>query len=225
MKKTVISLLVLISMWLSPSVAANAVNAVDFVPKDPTKYVSQLDYLPAREENVEMYMTRSSYVYIDVNVVMDEEWREQTNASTLAKNAIESADDYLWDEFRINFYNYEYANWNSNDNNSDTALLNEAISEHGLNGNDYMMAFTGQDNNEAGGWGRTGQAYCLVINQNATANKKVARHEMGHTYGLSHCSENCLMNSTSTFYNYYDVLCEDHYDQWESNSTVYGTIQ
>lgn len=225
MKKNIISLFVLTAMMLSSAVTANATGMVDFVPKDPTNYVSQLDYLPAREENVEMYMTRSSSVYIDVNVVMDEEWRTQTNASTLAKNAIEDADDYLWSEFGINFYHYEYENWDSNDNNTDTDLLNEAIDEHGWNGNDYMMAFTGQDGNEAGGWGKVGQAYCLVIDQNATANKKVARHEIGHTYGLSHCSENCLMNSTATFYSYYNDLCDEHYDEWASNWDEYGTVQ
>ncbi len=89
MKKNIISMFVLTAMMLSSAVTVNATGMVDFVPKDPTNYVSQLDYLPAREENVEMYMTRSSSVYIDVNVVMDEEWRAQTNASTLAKNAIE----------------------------------------------------------------------------------------------------------------------------------------
>lgn len=224
MKKNVISLLVLTAMMLSSAVTANAAALVDVVPKDPTNYVSQLDYLPAREENTEMYMTRSSSVYIDVNVVMDEEWREQSNASNLAKNAIEAADDYLWTEFGINFYNYDYMNWDSDDTGTHHELLDEAISEHGLNGNDYMMAFTGQDYS-VGGLGRVGEEYCLVINQNATANKKVARHEIGHTYDLSHCNANCLMNSGTIFYDYYDVLCDMHYEEWSENRSIYGTVQ
>ena len=224
MKKNIISLFVLTAMMLSSTVTANATGMVDVVPKDPTNYVSQLDYLPAREENVEMYMTRSSSVYIDVNVVMDEEWRTQTNARSLAQDAIETADNYLWDEFRINFYNYEYENWDSNDTGTHHDLLDEAISEHGLNGNDYMMAFTGQDYS-VGGLGRVGEEYCLVINQNVTANHKVARHEIGHTYGLSHCNANCLMNSGTIFYDYYDVLCDSHYNTWQSKWDKYGTIQ
>ena len=199
-------------------------DVVDAVPKNPDETVSKLDLLPAREENVSMFMTRSSYVNITVNVPCDEEWRAQSNWWTLAKNAIEDADDLLWNSYSINFYSYDSQNWDSDDSNADVDLLNEAKSECGKNGKQYMIAFTGQTNCSYAGWGSVGQPYALVIDHGATNNKKVARHEIGHNYGMQHCTNSCFMNGTSSFYSNYDTICTSHDTHMSNHWDDYGTL-
>lgn len=198
-------------------------SAADAAANPLNTTVDYIDTLPAREENIGKTLTRSSFYTVSVNIPCDEEWREQTSWSTLARNAVESADDYLYDEFGIDFSDYTFDEWDSYDSFRDIGLLNEAISECGLNGQDHMVAFTGQTNSQYAGWGKLGDPYALVIDKGATNNKKIARHEIGHTYGLSHCTENCLMHESSVFYSYWNTLCTDHYDLLDENKGSYGS--
>jgi len=156
-------------------------------------------------------------------VPCDEEWRSQTDWQSLAFAAVENADDLYFSSFGINFIVSAYQNWTSNDSNFDSALLAEATNECGKNGQDHMIAFTKQTGNVAAGWGNVGQPYALVINTSVSGNKKVARHEIGHTYGMNHCSSNCFMNGTSLFYSYFDTLCSTHTTYMTNNWNKYGS--
>lgn len=239
MKKLVVLMSVMLIIAIASPVSAASTDTsdattgpekavyVDMVPLNPiAENVNRVEDAYVCVENASQYVTRSSFVEVHVNVPCDEEWRSQTDWQLLAFTAVENADDLYFGSFGINFIVNAYQNWSSNNSNLDSALLTEVISECGKNGQDHMIAFTKQTGNSAAGWGRIGQPYALVINTSVSGNKKVARHEIGHTYGMGHCSSEssqCFMNKTALFYSYFDTLCSTHTTYMTNNWNKYGS--
>lgn len=180
------------------------------------------------EENLKATVTASGYMQVLLFLPCDEEFRAlYTNWMSKAANTVEYAEDFYFAYYNINWDVSGYASWSSNNANKDTALLNEAISECGTGSGTghIMVAFTGQGGNTAGGWGKVGSPYSLVINQSDSANRTVARHEVGHNYGMNHCTQDCFMNGGSKMYNNYNNICSPHDAHMDYARTAYGDEQ
>jgi len=163
-------------------------------------------------------------IVVYINVPCDEEWRAtyQTAWKSQANYAIEVADNKLYEWFTIDYRTANYNEWDSNDTFESLGLLNEAVWEVGLQGKDIMIAYSAQriDDGVAGRsyWGGP---YALVRKQGSGTDWKVTRHESGHNYGQSHCSGACIMNGSSSFYNYASYICSSHKTNWYGNRYWY----
>lgn len=161
-------------------------------------------------------------ITVYINEPCDDEWRAKypSDWAYWANYAVEKADDMLYTWFGIDYASVMQNVWSSSSTTA-SGLLDEAKNEIGLtNGADIMVAFSGVSTGY-GGLGYVGAPYCVVFAQSTSSDWKVARHETGHNYGLSHCTSNCIMNGTATMYSYADTICATHNTQWSNNKNKY----
>jgi len=191
-------------------------------PEDPNGPLdldkSQMLSIEEITEPVGLY---SILVYI--NEPCDEEWRSHYSSNWMyyANYAVERADNRLYEWFEIDYRSVAQNVWDSNDYiHSLGDRLEEAKGEIGhTNGSDIMVAFTKQSTNDGlAGVAYVGYGWTIVKWQGSGTDWKVTQHETGHNYGLHHCSNSCLMNSP---YNYNDMICEYHKNQWYQNRYRY----
>ncbi len=135
--------------------------------------------------------------------------------------AVDDADDYLGEQFNINYSIVSNKLWSSTASDVPEDLLDEAISEWGLRDNaDLMIAFTGRDI----GWGGTsyiGTKYCLVADSSRSGNTFGVQHETGHCYELNHCIDgSCLMHHAAGIeeLNNLDTSCRNF---WYARRTMH----
>ena len=172
----------------------------------------------AREETVSIYRDG---IVLYVTSPCDEEWRATypTDWMYVANQAIEQADDFMYDRFGIDLYSNGWVQWDSNDSisaSNDHLLLAEVASEHSLiNGCNIMIAFSGQAYTH-GGWSYVNGVNSLIMDQGLNANKCVVRHEVGHLFGCpDHSSSTvCLMYNP---YTYYSSICSSCQQTWYAN--------
>ncbi|WP_143298485.1 M12 family metallo-peptidase [Carboxydothermus islandicus] len=174
--------------------------------------------------NNEAFSLFSIPVYI--NEPCDEEWRARygTNWMYWANYAVEVADDYLYEQFGIDFYSVAQNVWNSN-NIAPGDLLDEAKIEVGLtNGADLMVAFSGQTYGNTLGIAYINKPGSLIFDTGSRWNGIIVRHETGHNYGLAqwsptdgnhHCTRpTCLMYPILYGPTENTTLCADHRSEW-----------
>ncbi len=225
MKKILMSIILSAVLIMSGSNSAFA-NVVIDIPE-------MLVTAPATEEELEMLGTFSEVareepvsIYRDgivlyVTSPCDEEWRATypTDWMYVANQAIEHADDFMYDRFGIDLYSNGWVQWDSNDSISaanNALLLAEVMSEHSLiNGCNIMIAFSGQAFIVAGVSIPNG-VNSLIMDQGLNANKCVVRHEVGHLFGCpDHITSTvCLMYNS---YTYYSSICSSCQQTWYAN--------
>ena len=212
-------------LWLGTGNAVITPDGLCGVPVNRNRNSNRIidDY--AQIEDLKASVTASCYMSVDVHIPVDEEYRALagTNWSNRVVSTIENADDYFFDNFQINWNVKKTTVWNSSNSASDTELLSDVKQKHGLSGCQMMIAFSAQSGNTSAGWGDVGSPYSLVIHSGSHSNDQiVARHEVGHNYGMSHCSSSCFMNGASEMYNNYSNMCPFHTDYMNNNRTKYG---
>ncbi len=131
---------------------------------------------------------------VNVTTPVDAQFRNKYSSwAWEVLRAVDDADDYLGQEFNINYNIVSNKYWDSASNDID-ALLDEAIAEWGLRDNaSLMIAFTGRTTGYGGAAYRNSK-YAIVADQGRAANTLNVQHETGHCYGLTHCSHStCVM--------------------------------
>ncbi len=138
---------------------------------------AQYDVMPAAE---------GGHV-VNVTTPVDAQFRSRYSSwAWEVLRAVDDADDYLGQEFNINYNIVSNKLWDSSTNDID-ALLDEAISEWGLRDNAALMiAFTGRSTNY-GGAAYNGSRYAIIADQGRAENTIGVQHETGHCYELDHC--------------------------------------
>ncbi|MDR0324606.1 MAG: zinc-dependent metalloprotease [Oscillospiraceae bacterium] len=187
--------------------------------------------LPSIEPRYETFIVYSLSARIVVNVTtpLDQGWRSRypTSFSYEANQIIEAVDDYLYDEFGIDFVSVAQPHWTEPNTNYEDTLFPHVINTHGLTYGSgqqasLMIAFTVRSINPNGiAW--LNQPYALIKDlQNLNRNSKTVQHEVGHAYGLGECSlsSGCVMipNGIATFFG---QLCSSHWNTWNSNKNRY----
>lgn len=202
--------------------------------------VTRDNRIPSRQPIFEHLTIRNRTGVITVTVTspMDQYWRAKHRSPNWEANeTIETADDFLFEEFRIDLRSVAQPIWTSSGSTS-TAILNNAVSRHGrtYQGNrtaDIMIAFSANPNAVAfinGRWQRImGQVtdipsrYAIVFCFYRDENVLTTQHELGHMYGLSHCSvSDCLMNANPNVQNSMDNLCNACTSLWNAARAMYG---
>ena len=225
MKKKILAIIMAAVVMMSGSNAAYASENMENQesPGAPLATEEELKMLGAfsevaREEPVSIYRDG---IVLYVTSPCDEEWRASypTDWMYVANQAIENADDFMYDHFGIDLYSNGWVQWDSNDSitGSDiNLLLAEVASEHSLiNGCNIMIAFSGQEFIYAGLSYKNG-VNSLIIDQGLNANKCIVRHEVGHLFGCSdhNSSAVCLMYNP---YTYYSSICTSCQQTWYAN--------
>ncbi len=158
---------------------------------------------------------------VNVTTPVDAQFRSRYSSwAWEVLRAVDDADDYLGQEFNINYNIVSNKMWDSSSNDID-ALLDEAIAEWGLrDGAALMIAFTGRSTGY-GGVAYIDSQYCVIADQGRTINTLNVQHETGHCYGLEHCIyPDCLMayGATSSNLNNMDSTCHGY---WYNHRLMY----
>lgn len=228
----------LFSLAVGVPVAATAVKSDVIVLPDGTQYidcstpmsvVTASSYiLPNASPRYEDQIVKSRVASINVYVQtpLEEAWIEAHSGSYYydANSVVERIDDYLYDEFGIDFYVYYQPTFSTNATYG-YGILQAAMSQCGLGGADIMLAFAGYIESEGefiGGISLLGSPYAAVFDHGYYQNCKSAQHELGHTYGLNHCNSVCVMKAgEDPNWSYFEHLCSTHNSQWENSSGMY----
>lgn len=185
--------------------------------------------LPNAEPNWEdsSVISRASSIQVNVQSPLETSWRNSySDYYYQANRVVERIDDYLASKFGIDFYSTSQPHWSTKTTSSSSSVLSDATNNVGKGSADLMIAFAGSlvDTSTSATFGvaYVGQPYALVFDHSYTQNCKSAQHEVGHTYGLQHCTSTCVMkqgwdNSWSLF----EHLCSSHNSQWNSAKNKY----
>ncbi len=194
-----------------------------------------LEQLPSLEELGLIEPFRSSSIIININSPCDEEWRTKYGSSWMfwANHAIELADEYLFEQFSIDFRSVAQNIWHSS-TIIPGDLLDEAYQEIGrTNGADIMVAFTGQLYENTIGIAYLDYGGSLILDTGKDWNGIIVRHETGHNYGLVqwwplhetslfHCRRStCLMYPILSGPSGNTTLCLSHYEEWKIKRNRY----
>lgn len=184
---------------------------------------SVLDTIPLPSEAATGFATRASQVIVSVQVPADTAYRNLSNWKTLAYNAIEAADDWLYSNYAIDLQVATYDNWGATLTRSAKDLAREARNLWAkYSTDDYVIAFTGQDV-DAAGYTWLGEPFSLIKYQGANDDKVTVQHEVLHGYGLGHCNNSCVLNGTQSAYSNFNRLCATHRGELSKVAYKYGT--
>jgi len=192
--------------------------------------------LPNSEPRYEDLQINSLVASISVNVTepCDQLFRDTYSSYAYEANrTVERTDDYLYDEFGIDFTSVAQPLWTSPDSTDPQTLIDDAIADHGLTYNgtqtaDIMMAFSGADavsgSSTVFGVTYTGDPYACMFDNGYTQNCKSCQHEFGHTYGLGHHTGTgaCVMKQGWDLnWDNFEHLCTTHWDAWDDAKNNY----
>ena len=224
-KNRIMAIIMAVAVMISGSNAVYASKDMEIqeLPGAPLATEEELEMLGsfsdvAREEAISIYRDG---IVLYVTSPCDEEWRASypTDWMYVANQAIEHADDFMYDRFGIDLYSNGWVQWDSDDSITGyniNLLLAEVASEHSLiNGCNIMIAFSGQALFYAGLSYDNG-VNSLIIDQGLNANKCMVRHEVGHLFGCpDHITSTvCLMYNP---YTYYSSICTSCQQTWYTN--------
>ncbi len=150
----------------------------------------------------EKYPKAATSVTINVYAVADEEYRtKHSNWTEKVYNIIETADNYFYNTFGINWVIQGYYSWTSDGEDAEAILGDLASDGSGLP-DGLVIGFSDDDNFDAGGiayvYGQNPDTgFSVVVDQGDTSTTYALRHEIGHNYGLGHDTLPflvCMMN-------------------------------
>lgn len=195
-----------------------------FIPEDINFISGELDLV-----------TTSSTRSVAVTEPCDQEWRQLFPDSWMweANRRILAADDLLNTRYGIRFYSVSQKYWDNDISSyNPSGMVANAHSEWGLrDGAKLMIAFTGKPlyaytgSGYAGVFGLVediGDPYLLVSSCGYDEDIMTVRHEVGHCYGLTHCSSstNCFMAEAAARTKY-ESVCSKHNTDWQTYKTKY----
>lgn len=173
-------------------------------------------------------------INVDINSPLESQWRNTYSGYYYEANRIvEKVDDYLNDEFGIDFYSVNQPLWSFSTSSTGItavqAALDDAIDNYGTGTGDLMIAFAGPigDSGSSAIFGATYRdyPYCILLDHDYYQNCKSTQHEVGHAYGLDECSSSsaCVMRQgADTNWNLFNHLCSTHRTEWDNAKQNYG---
>lgn len=185
--------------------------------------------LPNAEPNWEdsHVLSRAASINVNVQSPLEDSWRSRySDYYYEANKVVERIDDYLAKQFGIDFYSASQPNWSAGNTNNANNALENATNQVGKGNADLMIAFAGPvadtGSSVTFGVAYLNQPYALVFDHSYTQNCKSAQHEVGHTYGLEHCTDNCVMKQGwDQNWSLFEHLCSAHNSQWSSAKNKY----
>lgn len=217
---TILSALMLVSMTI-PASAASVGEVVTCTGGNERAVYSVGE--PVWEDTV---TSRAATIAVNITSPCDQSFRSRySNYAYEANRVVERADDYLSQQFGIDFRSVAQPVWTSSGSSAE-AILDSAKDKFGLTYNgtksaDIMMAFSGTKFGTTTGIAYVGAPYGCMFDSGYDQNAKSCQHEFGHTYGLRHHtgSDSCVMKQGGP--EYIDHLCSTHKNQWNNAKNKY----
>jgi hypothetical protein len=199
-------------------------------PAPPDELTGRIDERLVRQP-MERSPSAFGFVRVDVHMVADQLWRNAnggTNWAAETGRQVLVGTDIYFRMFSVDMQRRGATAWNSPNTRYGNELLSHARINHGLNGHQLMMAFTGRQGVlwhpgnpiHIAGLAELNGPHALTVNFGASNNHTIIRHEIGHNYGLSHCTASCFMNGTNP-YPHFDSMCNAHRTQFMNNRNRY----
>lgn len=180
---------------------------------------------PCWEDN--LVASRAASIQVNIQSPLEQSWRNTYSSDYYyqADRVVERIDDYLYSQFGIDFYSVAQPNWSTSKTVS-SDILQDVTNNIGKGSADLMIAFAGPiaDTSQYSYFGiaYVGHPYAVVYDHNYNQNCKSAQHEVGHTYGLSHCENTCVMKQGwDTSWTLFEHLCSTHKTQWSNAKNKY----
>ncbi len=196
---------------------------------DDTMKLENIPELPNAEPLWEDMAVSSRAASISVNVQspLENSWRSKySDPMYEARKIVERTDDFLSKKFGIEFHVASQPDWTVSDTSTLRNILKDAAIKNWKGKEDLMIAFAGPladtDDKVIFGVAFNGRPFSVIFDHAYKQNCKSTQHEVGHTYGLQHCSNTCVMKSGSdNNWELFDHLCPSHEQQWNKNKNKY----
>ncbi len=196
---------------------------------DDMKELETLPELPNAEPLWEDMAVSSRAASISVNVQspLESSWRKNySNPQYEARRIVERTDDFLSQKFGIEFNVTSQPEWTVGKATAPRDILKDAAIKHWKRKEDLMIAFAGPivdtEDRAIFGVAFNGKPFSLIFDHDYNQNCKSTQHEVGHTYGLQHCNNTCVMRPGSdNNWELFDHLCSSHEQQWNKNKNKY----
>lgn len=181
------------------------------------------------QNQVERYGIRSSTINVDVDVAADQSFISSYGSSgwkSKAATYVRQGNAPFKSRYGITYVIDAYKTWNAGSSTNGSTRYTEMNQKVSM-GAPLLIGFSGNgaigDNgNSIGGKAGVGVGSLIIFDQGDDYSNVVAvAHESGHSYNLSHCNANCLMNGGEAAYNNFQILCTTHSTQWENEKNRY----
>lgn len=196
---------------------------------DDPKELENIPELPNAEPLWEDMAVSSRAASISVNVQspLESSWRKNySNPQYEARRVVERTDDFLSQKFGIEFNVTSQPDWTVGKATAPADILKDATIQHWKRKEDLMIAFAGpiadKGNRTNFGVAFNGRPLSLIFDHGYNQNCKSTQHEIGHTYGLQHCKNTCVMRpGWDDNWELFNHLCSSHDQQWNKNKNKY----
>ena len=173
-------------------------------------------------------ITAANVRWVRTTQLGDQAWRNRYPTSWMweAQRTVTRAGEFLNNNFAISLYagNQRYWNHNLANGSTSTTVLNNARNQ-GLGDATLMVAFTGLSVRDGGqnimGAAFVGQPFSFVACFGFDENAMTARHEIGHMYGLNHCSSTTCFMAAAARIGSFNQICATHRTQFQNNRLRY----
>ena len=167
-------------------------------------------------------------VIVNVKTMCDKSYqnRHPKDWKVRAKKITKKATNGLYDNFNICFKPKKAVSFSSK-NASEAVTIYDAFAGkyHTANSSEMIVAFSGRQPSGVAGISylgkESGGPRVLIFASTYESEAETVQHEIGHTYGLNHCSDNCVMKASG--FGYINHFCSKHKKQWKKNRTYYGS--
>ena len=196
---------------------------------DDTMKLENIPELPNAEPLWEDMTVSSRAASISVNVQspLEKTWRSKySDPRYEARKIVERTDDFLSKKFGTEFHVASQPDWTVSNTSTVRNILKDAAMKNWTRKEDLMIAFAGpladKEDHVVFGVAFNGKPFSVIFDHAYNQNCKSTQHEVGHTYGLQHCSNTCVMKSGSdNNWELFDHLCPSHEQQWNKNKNKY----
>lgn len=181
------------------------------------------------QKQVQRYGARSSTINVNVDVAADQ-YFTSTYGSTAWKSKaatyVSQGNTPIKSWFGITYVINSYKTWTAGTSDDSTVRYTE-MNQKVFGSSPLLIGFSGNEaigdnGNAVGGEAGVGSDSLIVFDQADDYSNIVSlAHESGHSYNLSHCNSNCLMNAGTAAYQYFHNLCAPHTTQWNSQKNRY----
>lgn len=165
-------------------------------------------------------------VIVNVKTMCDSSYQNahKKDWKVRAKKLTKKATSKLYTNFNIYFKPKKAVSCSTKKSKSDETIYNDFVKKYKVSGNvDMIVGLSGQKPKGVAGISYVGKVKggprVLVFASTYNSEAETIQHEIGHTYDLEHCNNNCVMKASG--FGYLNKFCAKHKKKWNNNRKYY----